>query len=74
MQTLASLSRVTKHGHNSVWHFVQTPEGYFAFGGCTKPNIKRLDTLDQLRAMYRNYVKYGYTPVLANATQLALPV
>jgi len=63
MQTLASLTRVTKKGLVSNWHFVKTQDGFFAFGGCHKPLIKRFDTIEQLRALYANYLGYGYKPV-----------
>ena len=71
MQTLATLSRVTKKGHVSTWHFVKTTDGFFAFGGCHKPLIKRFDTIEQLRALYANYIGYGYSPV-TNEMQLEL--
>lgn len=73
MQTLATLSRTTKKGYTSVWYFVEGIDGFYAFGGCHKPIIKRFDTLEQLRALYANYIKYGYTR--ANAVkQLELAV
>ena len=73
MQTLASLSRVTKRGLVSTWHFVQAPDGFYAFGGCHKPLVKRFDTIDQLRSLYSSYVKYGYSPVTSNVQlELAL--
>ena len=71
MTTLATLSRTTKKGKTSTWYFVETPDGYFAFGGCDTPSIKKCDTKDALRSLYQNWVKYGYRPV---TQQLSLPV
>ena len=71
MTTLATLSRTTKKGKTSTWYFVETPDGYFAFGGCDTPSIKKCDTKDALRSLYQNWVKYGYRPV---TQQLELPV
>ena len=71
MQTFASVERTTPKGHHSVWHFVCAQDGYYAFGGCHKPLIKRFDTIDELRALYREYIGYGYAPI---AQQLQLAV
>ena len=71
MQTLAVISRTTKRGYISTWHFVQGVDGYYAFGGCHKPLVKRFDTVEELRDLYASYCSYGYTPV---AEQLELPV
>ena len=71
MQTFASVERTTPKGHHSVWHFVCAQDGYYAFGGCHKPLIKRFDTIDELRALYREYIGYGYAPI---AQQLELAV
>jgi len=64
MQTLATITRVTKNGHQSTWYFVQAKDGFYAFGGCNTPSIKRFDTLDQLRSLYASYIRYGYKPVI----------
>ena len=64
MQTLASLERTTPKGHHSVWHFVCAKDGYFAFGGCHKTLIKKFSTIDDLRALYKQYIGYGYAPVI----------
>ena len=73
MQTLATIARVTKKGHTSTWYFVKTAEGFFAFGGCNKPLIKRFETIDQLRSLYASYIRYGYKPV-TKQEQLELAV
>ena len=62
----------TKRGLHSVWHFCQCADGYYAFGGCHTPLIKRFDTIDELRALYRSYLGYGYTQM--DSVQLELPV
>ena len=61
MQTLATISRTTKKGYTSTWYFVEGIDGYYAFGGCHKPIIKKFDTLNKLRALYAKYIEYGYT-------------
>ena len=71
MKSLATLSMVTKKGHTSTWHFVQTTDGFYAFGGCHKPLIKRFDTLEELRALSKSYQGYGYKPV-SEQLELAL--
>ena len=71
MKTLATLSRFTKKGFTSTWYFVQGVDGYYAFGGCHKPIIKRFDTRDELRSMYAKYLTYGYTK-LDTSKQLEL--
>ena len=63
MKPLATLSMVTKKGHTSTWHFVQTCDGWYAFGGCHRPLVKKLDSCKELRALYKNYLGYGYKPV-----------
>jgi len=73
MQTLASLSRVTKNGLVSTWHFVQAPDAFYAFGGCHKPLVKRFDTIQELRDLYASYVKYGYSP-MTDPVQLELAI
>ena len=61
MQTLAVVSKSTKQGL-SVWRFVRTETGeYFAFGGI-KPACKAFADIDELRACYKNWRKYGYKP------------
>ena len=76
MLPLASLSKLTKLGHVSTWHFVKAPDGYYAFGGCDapshKPQVKRFATVKELRSLYDRYVReYGYHQV-NEATQLEL--
>lgn len=73
MRPFATLSRTTKRGLTSVWHFVECPDGFYAFGGCHKPLVKRFDSIDALRALYRNYLSYGYKKV-NSAEQLELAV
>ena len=53
----------TPKGHTSTWHFTQCTTGWYAFGGCHKPLVKKFDSIKQLRALYRNYLQYGYRPV-----------
>ena len=61
MQTLAIVSKLTKTGL-SVWRFVQCEDGsYFAFGG-VKPACKQFTSIDDMRACYKNWCKYGYKP------------
>ena len=71
MRTLGTLSMTTKLGRTSVWHFVEASDGYYAFGGCHRPLIKRFDSIEQLRSLYRSYLGYGYAP-LAEQLELAL--
>jgi len=71
MRTLATISRTTKRGLTSTWHFVEATDGFYAFGGCHKPLVKRFATADELRDLYRSYIRYGYTPVVE---QLELPL
>ena len=71
MRTLGTLSRTTKRGLTSTWHFVEAPDGFYAFGGCHRPLVKRFASVDDLRALYRSYIGYGYTPL---AQQLELPL
>lgn len=71
MQTLAVLERITKKGYRSVWHFVEGADGFYAFGGCHKPLIKKFDTREQLRSLYESYKGYGYSQVVQ---QLELPL
>ena len=71
MKTLGTLSRTTKHGHTSVWHFVEAPDAWYAFGGCHRPLVKRFASVDELRALYRSYISYGYAPM---TQQLELPL
>ena len=61
MRSLATLSMTTKKGHTSTWHFVQCVDGWYAFGGCHRPLVKRFDSVQELRALYRKYISYGYT-------------
>lgn len=63
MRTLGTLSRTTKKGLTSVWHFVEAPDGFYAFGGCHRPLVKRFASVDELRALYRSYIGYGYAPM-----------
>ena len=67
MRSLATLTRTTKRGLTSTWYFVQAADGFYAFGGCHKPLIKRFDSVDDLRALYTNYVSYGYELVRSSA-------
>lgn len=62
MRSLATLSMVTKLGHNSTWHFCQCADGFFAFGGCHRPLVKKFTTVKELRTLYKNYLSYGYKP------------
>lgn len=62
MRSLATLSMTTKRGHQSTWHFAQCTDGFYAFGGCHKPLVKRFDSLKELRALYKSYLSYGYKP------------
>lgn len=62
MRSLATLSMVTKLGHTSTWHFCQCADGWYAFGGCHRPLVKRFDSVKELRALYKNYLSYGYKP------------
>ena len=71
MRSLVSVTRTTKRGLTSTWHFVQAPDGFYAFGGCHKPLVKRFDTVEELRSLYENYLKYGYRQ-LSSTTQLEL--
>ena len=63
MQTFASVERTTPKGHHSVWHFVCASDGFYAFGGCHKPLVKRFDNIEELRALYKQYIGYGYSPI-----------
>ena len=65
MQTLASLTRTTKNGLVSTWHFVQAPDAFYAFGGCREADAKRFDTIEELRSLYTSYLGYGYTRMVA---------
>ena len=71
MSTVSTLERTTKRGLHSVWHFVECPDGCYAFGGCHRPLVKRFDSVDELRELYRSYLGYGYTPM---TQQLELPL
>ena len=71
MRTLAILERTTKKGYRSVWHFVEGLDGFYAFGGCHKPLVKKFDTREQLRDLYNSYKRYGYSQV-AEQLELAL--
>ena len=62
MRSLATLSMKTKKGFTSTWHFCQTSDGYFAFGGCHRPLVKKFSTIKELRTLYKNYLSYGYKP------------
>jgi len=73
MDTITTIHRTTKRGLHSVWHFVECTDGYYAFGGCHVPLIKRFDTVDELRELYRSYIGYGYTQMVS-MSQLELPV
>ena len=61
MRTLAILERTTKKGYRSIWHFVEGADGFYAFGGCHKPLVKKFDTRKQLVALYNSYIRYGYS-------------
>ena len=71
MRSVATLSRTTKKGLTSVWHFVECSDGFYAFGGCHRPLVKRFDSIEQLRALYKSYLNYGYCPV-STEVQLSL--
>lgn len=71
MRTLAIITRTTKRGLTSTWHFVEGADGYYAFGGCHKPLVKRFATIKELRDLYASYCSYGYVPM---AEQLELPI
>ena len=71
MRTLAILERTTKKGYRSVWHFVEGLDGFYAFGGCKTPMVKKFATRKQLRALYNSYIRYGYKQV-AEQLELAL--
>ena len=71
MRTLATLTRTTKRGYTSTWHFVEATDGFYAFGGCHKPLIKRFATVEELRDLYASYCSYGYVPL---SEQLELPL
>ena len=64
MNLVASLEKTTKNGHHSVWHFVQAPDAFYAFGGCDKPLVKKFASINELRSLYKSYLKYGYAPVV----------
>ena len=63
MRPIATLSRITKRGLTSTWHFVECADGFYAFGGCHKALVKRFDNADALRELYVSYLNYGYTRV-----------
>ena len=63
MRSLATLSMVTPKGHTSTWHFVQCTSGWYAHGGCHRPLVKKFNSVKELRALYRNYLSYGFKPV-----------
>ena len=63
MRSLATLSMITKLGKKSTWHFAQCSDGWYAFGGCHRPLVKRCDSVKELRSLYRSYLTYGYAPV-----------
>ena len=73
MRTLATLSMTTKRGLTSIWHFVESQEGCYAFGGCHVPLVKRFASLDELRDLYRSYLGYGYTPMTTQTRLSLLP-
>ena len=63
MRTLASLSMTTKRGLTSTWHFVKAVDGFYAFGGCHVPLVKRFASVEELRSLYVNYLGYGFRPL-----------
>ena len=63
MQTLATVSMTTPKGHTSTWHFAKCTTGWYAYGGCHKPLVKKLAGIKELRALYRNYLNYGFQVV-----------
>lgn len=71
MTNFASVERTTKKGYHSVWHFVCAPDGFYAFGGCHKPLIKKFDAINDMRNFYKQMLEYGYSPI---AQQLELAV
>ena len=66
MRQLATLSMRTKKGHTSTWHFVQASDGWFAFGGCHRPLVKKCGSVQELRNLYKSYLSYGYKPSFAD--------
>jgi len=74
MRSLATLSMRTKLGHTSTWHFAECSDGWYAFGGCHKPLVKRFTSVKQLRSLYKKYVSYGYKPQGAPDAELVRTV
>ena len=72
MRTISTLTRTTKRGLTSVWHFVQCEDGFYAFGGCHRPLVKRFDTVEELRALWRSYLSYGYRQLTVEQHELTL--
>ena len=68
---MTSIERTTKKGLHSVWNFVEAPDGFYAFGGCHKPLVKRFDDRESMANFYRQMISYGYSAVV---TQLTLPL
>ncbi len=62
MRSLATLTMTTKLGRTSTWHFCQCSDGWYAFGGCHRPLVKRFDSVEELRSLYSSYLGYGYRP------------
>ncbi len=72
MTTLAVVSKLTKQGL-SVWRFVQCEDGsFFAFGG-VKPACKQFTSIEDMRACYKNWCKYGYRPGIKKQPVSVLP-
>ena len=61
VKVLASVSKTTKTGV-STWDFVQKDDGTFA---AVKRELqeKPASSQDDLRRLYKSYLKYGFTPV-----------
>ena len=59
-----SIERITKKGFRSVWNFAEAPDGFYAFGGCHKPLIKKFANIEDMRAFYKQMIGYGYSAVM----------
>lgn len=61
VQVLSTVTKVTKTGV-STWDFVQKDDGSFA-AVKREPQEKPCSNKDELRRLYKSYLKYGFTPV-----------
>ena len=61
---MTTIERTTKKGLHSVWHFIQAPDGCYAFGGCHKPLIKKFTSVEDMRVFYKQMIGYGYAPMM----------